>query len=154
MKRRKRQNSLDVSVFAIGSHENMSGNWGFMITQKQNSRGFTIIEVIVALVIVGVSITMFVRLLGNSAMLRGKINNYDERLEVAVTKAEQSFLGLVEFGFDLDNNKNIIQGKVEGRDVNWRLEDESVDGFSGYDRDVYLYTVSVDGVDISSVGLR
>ncbi len=107
-----------------------------------------------ALVIVGVSITMFVRLLGNSAMLRGKINNYDERLEVAVTKTEQSFLGLVEFGFDLDNNKNIIQGKVEGRDVNWRLEDESVDGFSGYDRDVYLYTVSVDGVDISSVGLR
>jgi prepilin-type N-terminal cleavage/methylation domain-containing protein len=125
-----------------------------MITQKQNSRGFTIIEVIVALVIVGVSITMFVRLLGNSAMLRGKINNYDERLEVAVTKTEQSFLGLVEFGFDLDNNKNIIQGKVEGRDINWRLEDESVDGFSGYDRDVYLYTVSVDGVDISSVGLR
>ncbi len=125
-----------------------------MVTQKQNNRGFTIIEVIVALVIVGVSITMFVRLLGNSAMLRGKINNYDERLEVAVTKTEQSFLGLVEFGFDLDNNKNIIQGKVEGRDVNWRLEDESVDGFSGYDRDVYLYTVSVDGVDISSVGLR
>jgi prepilin-type N-terminal cleavage/methylation domain-containing protein len=125
-----------------------------MVTQKQNNRGFTIIEVIVALVIVGVSITMFVRLLGNSAMLRGKINNYDERLEVAVTKAEQSFLGLVEFGFDLDNNKNIIQGKVEGRDINWRLEDESVDGFSGYDRDVYLYTVSVDGVDISSVGLR
>jgi prepilin-type N-terminal cleavage/methylation domain-containing protein len=122
--------------------------------QKQNNRGFTIIEVIVALVIVGVSITMFVRLLGNSAMLRGKINNYDERLEIAVTKAEQSFLGLIEAGFDLDNDKNIIQGKIEGREINWRLEDESVDGFSGYDRDVYFYTVSVDGVDISSVGLR
>ena len=122
--------------------------------QKQNDRGFTIIEVIVALVIVGVTITMFVRLLGNSAMLRGKINNYDERLEVAVTKAEQSFLGLIEFSFDLDNNKNIMQGKVEGRDINWHIEDESVDGFDGYDRDVYLYTVSVDGVDISSVGLR
>ncbi|MHC4321870.1 MAG: prepilin-type N-terminal cleavage/methylation domain-containing protein [Planctomycetota bacterium] len=122
--------------------------------QKQNNRGFTIIEVIVALVIVGVSITMFVRLLGNSAMLRGKINNYDEKLEIAVTKAEQSFLGLIEAGFDLDNDKNIIQGKIEGREINWRLEDESVDGFSGYDRDVYFYTVSVDGVDISSVGLR
>ncbi len=125
-----------------------------MITQKQNNRGFTIIEVIVALVIVGVSITMFVRLLGSSAMLRGKINDYDERLEVAVAKAEQSFLGLIEAGFDLDNDKNIIQGKIEGRDINWRLEDESVDGFSGYERDVYFYTVSVEGVDISSVGLR
>ena len=120
--------------------------------QKQNDRGFTIIEVIVALVIVGVTITMFVRLLGSSAMLRGKMNNYDERLEIAVTKSEQSFLGLIEAGFDLSNDKNVIQGKIEGRDINWRLEDKSVDGFSGSDRDVYFYTVSVDGVDISSVG--
>ena len=122
--------------------------------QKQNDRGFTIIEVIVALVIVGVTITMFVRLLGSSAMLRGKMNNYDERLEIAVTKSEQSFLGLMEAGFDLSNDKNVIQGKIEGRDINWRLEDKSVDGFSGYDRDVYSYTVSVGGVDISSVGFR
>ena len=122
--------------------------------QKQNDRGFTIIEVIVALVIVGVTITMFVRLLGSSAMLRGKMNNYDERLEIAVTKSEQSFLGLMEAGFDLSNDKNVIQGKIEGRNINWRLEDKSVDGFSGSDRDVYFYTVSVDGVDISSVGFR
>jgi prepilin-type N-terminal cleavage/methylation domain-containing protein len=132
----------------------MSGSNNNMITQKQNNRGFTIIEVIVALVIVGVSITMFVRLLGSSAMLRGKINEYDARLEVAVAKAELSFLGLVETGFDLDNNKNIIEGKIEGKDINWRLEEESIDGFSGYERDVYLYTVSVEGVDISSIGLR
>jgi prepilin-type N-terminal cleavage/methylation domain-containing protein len=125
-----------------------------MFKSKQNNRGFTIIEVIVALVIVGVSITMFVRLLGNSAMLRGKINDYDERMEIAVEKAEQSFLGLMEAGFDLDNDKNIIQGKIEERDINWRLEVESIDGFSGYERDVYFYTVSVEGVDISSVGIR
>lgn len=125
-----------------------------MFKDTQNNCGFTIIEVIVALVIVGVSITMFVRLLGNSAMLRGKLNDYDERLEIAVAKAEQSFLGLIEVGFDLDNDKNIIRGKIEGRDINWRIEDESIDGFSGYERDVYFYTVSVEGVDISSVGLR
>ncbi len=125
-----------------------------MFKSTQNNRGFTIIEVIVALVIVGVSITMFVRLLGSSAMLRGKINDYDERLEIAVAKTEQSFLGLIEVGFDLDNDKNIIQGKIEGRDINWRIEEESVDGFSGYERDVYFYTVSVEGVDISSVGIR
>ncbi len=125
-----------------------------MIKQKQNVRGFTIIEVIVALVIVGISVSIFVRLLGSSAMLRGKMNNYDERLEIAVTKTEQTFLGLIGPSFDLDNNKNIVQGKINGRDISWRVEDESVDGLSGYDRDVYLYKVSVDGVDISSVGLR
>ena len=125
-----------------------------MLKGTQNNRGFTIIEVIVALVIVGVSITIFVRLLGSSAMLRGKINDYDERLEIAVVKSEESFLGLLESGFDLDNDKNIIQGKIQGGDINWRIEDESIDGFSGYKKDVYFYTVSVEGVDISSVGLR
>lgn len=107
-----------------------------------------------ALIIVAVSITMFVRLLGSSAMLRGKMNDYDERLEIAVTKAEQSFLGLIDTGTDLDFEKNVITGKIEGKDINWRLEDESIDGFSGYERDVHLYTVSVEGIDISSVGLR
>jgi len=125
-----------------------------MVTQKQRNRGFTIIEVIVALVIVGVSITMFVRLLGNSAMLRGKINDYDERLEIAVSKAEQSFLGLIDGSSDLDNNTNTVKGKIDGRNINWRLVEEGVDGFSGYKRDVYFYTVTVDGVGISSVGLR
>ncbi len=138
-----------------GNTHNMLWRLGKIIMmQKKSYSGFTIIEVIVALVIVGVSITMFVRLLGNSAMLRGKINNYDERVEIAITKSEQSFLGLVETGFDLDNDKNVIQDKIEGRDINWRLEEERVDGFSGYERDVYFYTVSVEGVDISSVGLR
>ncbi len=125
-----------------------------MIKQKHNNRGFTIIEVIIALVIVGVSVTIFIRLLGSSAMLRGKVNNYDKRVEIAVTKAEQSFLGLIKTGFDLDNNKSIVRGKIEGRDINWRIEDEKVDGFSSFDRDVYFYSVSVDGVDFSSVGLR
>lgn len=122
--------------------------------KNQSDSGFTIIEIIVALVIVGVSVTIFVRLLGSSAMLRGKINNYDERMEIAVTKAEQSFLGLIGAGFDPGNSKNIVQGRIEDRGINWRLEDKNIDGFSGYERDVYLFYVSVDGVGISSVGLR
>ena len=83
-----------------------------MFKGTQNNRGFTIIEVIVALVIVGVTITMFVRLLGNSAMLRGKVNDYDERLEIAVVTAEQSFLGMIETGFALDDDKTIFKGNI------------------------------------------
>ncbi len=125
-----------------------------MVRQKQNYRGFTIIEIIVALVIVGVSITIFVRLLGNSAMLRGKINDYDERLNIAVTKSEESFLGLIDGGFNPDINENKVKGKIEEKNINWQLNEESAEGFNGYKRDVYFYTVTVDGVDISSVGLR
>ncbi len=126
-----------------------------MLKCKEKSGGFTILEVIVALVIVGVSITMFIGLLGHSAKIRSKVNDYDERLNIAITKAEHGFLGLVEGSSTvLDSDKNVIQGTIANTDINWRIEDESYDGFSGYERDVFLYTVSVEGIDISSVGFR
>ena len=125
-----------------------------MFKYKKNDNGFTILEVIVALVIVGVSITAFVRLLGNSSMLRVKVNDYDERLDVAILKAEQTFLGVIEDFSAQDNDKKVLRGKIADRDINWRIEGENDDSFSEHERGVYLYTVSVDGIDISSVGLR
>ena len=126
-----------------------------MLKCKGKNRGFTILEVIVALVIVGVSLTMFIGLLGHSAKLRSKVDDYDERLNIAITKAEHRFLGLVDGPATiLDNNKNVLQGRTDGTDISWRIEDKSFDGFSGYDRDVFLYNVSVEGIDISSVGFR
>lgn len=125
-----------------------------MFKHKQNDSGFTILEVIVALVIVGVSITTFVRLLGSSSMLRVKVNDHDERLEVAILKTEQTFLGVIE-GFSAeDDDKKVLKGKIADRDINWSIEGENDDSFSARERGVYLYTVTVDGVDISSVGLR
>ena len=126
-----------------------------MFNFKEKNRGFTILEVIVALVIVGVSITMFIGLLGHSAKLRSKVNDYDERLNIAITKAEHGFRGLVEGSSTVpDNDKSVLKGRITDTDINWQIVDESFDGFSGYERDVFLYTVSVDGIDISSVGFR
>ena len=125
-----------------------------MFKHKQNDSGFTILEVIVALVIVGVSVTTFVRLLGNSSMLRAKVNDYDERLDVAILKTEQTFLGVIKDFSVQDNDKKVLRGKIADRDINWRIEGENDDSFSEHERGVYLYTVSVDGIDISSVGLR
>ena len=125
-----------------------------MFKHKQNDSGFTILEVIVALVIVGVSVTTFVRLLGNSSMLRAKVNDYDERLDVAILKTEQTFLGTIKDFSAQDNDKDVLRGKIADRDINWRIEGENDDSFSEHERGVYLYTVTVDGIDISSVGLR
>ena len=126
-----------------------------MIKCEEKNRGFTILEVIVALVIVGVSITMFIGLLGHSAKLRSKVNDYDERLNIAITKAEHGFLGLVEGSSTVpDNDKSVFKGRITDTDINWQIVDESFDGFSGHERDVFLYTVSVEGIDISSVGFR
>ncbi len=126
-----------------------------MFKCKEENRGFTILEVIVALVIVGISVTMFIGLLGHSSKLRSKVNDYDQRLNIAITMAEQGFLGLIEGSVTvLDDDKKVLQGKTSGTDINWRIEDKSFDDFKEYDRDVFLYTVSVEGIDISSVGFR
>ena len=125
-----------------------------MLKHKQNDSGFTILEVIVALVIVGISITAFIRILGNSSMLRVKVNDYDERLDVAILKTEQTFLGIIEDVSAQDNGKNVLQGKIADKDISWRIESENDDSLGEHERGVYLYTVTVDGIDISSVGLR
>lgn len=126
-----------------------------MFIHKQNESGFTILEVIVALVIVGISVTMFVRLLGNSSMLRARVNEYDERLDIAISKTEQAFLGLLSGGSVQggDGNK-ILQGKIGDKDINWRVEEKNDNSFSQQEREVLFYTVSVDGIDISSVCIR
>ncbi len=125
-----------------------------MFKNKQNDRGFTILEVIISLVIVGISITMFVRLLGNSSMLRAKVNDYDDRLDVAISKTEQKFLGLLDNNSTQGDNERVLKGKTEDKGINWRIKEEKDGSFSKHDKDVYIYTVSVDGIDISSVALK
>ena len=125
-----------------------------MFKHKQNDRGFTILEVIVALVIVGISITVFVRILGNSSMLRVKANDYDERLDIAILKTEQTLLGVIDNVSAQGNGKNVLRGKIANRDINWQIESENDDSLGEHERGVYLYTVTVDGIDISSIGLR
>jgi hypothetical protein len=112
------------------------------------------LEVIISLVIVGISITMFVRLLGNSSMLRVKVNDYDDRLDVAISKTEQKFLGLLENNSTQGDNERVLMGKTSDKGINWRIEEEKDDRFSKHGKDVYIYTVSVEGIDISSVGIK
>jgi len=125
-----------------------------MFKNKQNDRGFTILEVIIALVIVSISMVMFVRLLGNSSMLRAKVNDYDERLDIAIMKTEQTFLGLLDGNSTQGNDERVLSGKTSDKGINWRIKEKKDASFSKQDKDVYIYTVTVDGIDISSVGIK
>ncbi len=125
-----------------------------MFKNKQNDRGFTILEVIIALVIVSISVVMIVKLLGNSSMLRAKVNDHDERLDIAITKTEQAFLGLLDNNSTQGDNERVLMGKTSDKGINWRIEEGKDDSFSKHNKVVYIYTVSVEGIDISSVGIK
>lgn len=122
--------------------------------RNNSPKGFTILEVIISLVIVGLSITVFIKLLGTSTMFRSKINDYDERYAVAITKVEQTFLGLSDGGNVQSGDKLIRQGKVEGKDISWQIVEEKDEELEGSNKDLYFFTVSVDGIEISSVALK
>lgn len=120
----------------------------------KNNKGFTILEVIISLVIVAISITAFIKLLGNSTMLRSKINEYDKRYFVAIAKTEETFLGL-QGGNDARSGDTLIrQGTTENEGISWQIVEEKDDISGGKNKDAYFYTVSVDGIEISSVALK
>lgn len=75
-------------------------------------KGFTILEVMVAMAIVGVSIGIFFSLVGNSLRLRGKIDDHTKSLLLARTKTEESFLGILGDRYRKLDEKRIYKDTV------------------------------------------
>ena len=131
---------------------------------RDTQTGFTILEVIVSLIIVAVALTTFIKLLGNSTLLRVKINDHHERLNVAVTKAEEAFLGLLDGSGAKGGDKNKWQGTIQDSGIRWRVEEEKDEGVEEKDekgnssasgaREIFFYTVFVEGVELSSIRIQ
>lgn len=122
--------------------------------ERKSDRGFTILEVIIALAIVAISLTAFIKLLGNSTMLRTKVNDYDDRYDVAIIKTEQAFLGLLDLNNDQGDDKKKWQGTTADSGINWIIEKGKDDDSEENNENVYFYTVFVDGIEVSSVGKK
>lgn len=87
-----------------------------------NKSGFTILEVMVALAIIGIAIGVFFSLIGNSSRLRGKIDRHSTLLLLARTKTEEAFLGI------LDQKQAVLGGKanfegVTKDGVQWKISE-------------------------------
>ncbi|HHT9108659.1 MAG TPA: type IV pilus modification PilV family protein [Candidatus Wunengus sp. YC64] len=82
--------------------------------------GFTILEVMVALAIVGISIGIFFGLIGNSSKLRGKIDEHTKLLLLARTKTEEAFLGILGKKYEKLNEEKTFEG-VTKDGVQWKV---------------------------------
>ncbi|TVM00318.1 MAG: hypothetical protein CV087_14395 [Candidatus Brocadia sp. WS118] len=105
-------------------------------TKIEGKKGFTILEVMVALAIVGISIGIFFSLIGNSARLREKIDRHAELLLLARTKTEEALLG-------------ILGKKHEKRDKEKTFEGVTKDGVQWKVSEVNKYKEAVDKIDFS-----
>lgn len=84
--------------------------------------GFTILEVMVALAIMGVSIGIFFGLVGNSSRLRGKIDEHTKLLLLARTKIEEAFLGILGKKYNKLNESKVFEG-VTKDGIPWKVSE-------------------------------
>lgn len=89
-------------------------------TKAENKNGFTILEVMVALAIVGISIGIFFSLIGNSSRLREKIDRHAELLLLARTKTEEALLGILEKKYEKGDKEKTFEG-VTKEGVQWKV---------------------------------
>ena len=88
--------------------------------KAEYENGFTILEVMVALAIVGISIGIFFGLIGNSSKLRGKIDEHTKLLLLARTKTEEAFLGILGKKYEKLNEEKTFEG-VTKDGVQWKV---------------------------------
>lgn len=89
-------------------------------SNARDKRGFTILEVMVALAIVGISIGIFFSLIGNSSRLREKIDRHAELLLLARTKTEEAFLGILGKKYEKGDKEKTLEGLTKDG-VQWKI---------------------------------
>ena len=88
--------------------------------EAENENGFTILEVMVALAIVGISIGIFFGLIGNSSKLRGKIDDHTKLVLFARTKTEEAFLGRLGKKHKKINEEKTFEGTTRDG-IQWKV---------------------------------
>lgn len=87
----------------------------------QNSlTGFTILEVMVALAIMAISLSIFFSLVGNSSKLRGRIDEHIRLVLLARTKTEEAFLGILGKSYTNMDEKKFFEGKTKNG-IPWKV---------------------------------
>jgi general secretion pathway protein I len=82
--------------------------------------GFTLLEVMVALAIMGVAVAIFFNIIGNSSKLRGRIDEHAAMVVLARTKTEEAFLGVLGDPNIVTTEKSSFEGTTKDG-VKWKV---------------------------------
>jgi len=88
------------------------------VPPEEGQAGYTIIEVLVSLAIVGICLTVFMGLIGSSLRLTARVEDHLRRAEQIRNQSEHFFLGLEEGDYSLVDNAKVWTGK-NNRGVPW-----------------------------------
>jgi len=113
--------------------------------EAEYKNGFTILEVMVAMAIIGISIGIFFGLIGNSSRLRGKIDEHSKWLLLARTKTEEAFLGILGKKYEKLNEEKTFEG-VTKDGVSWKVS--QVDKYKEARKKITMEALEEDESDI------
>ncbi|MEB2307831.1 MAG: type II secretion system protein [Candidatus Brocadiaceae bacterium] len=110
-------------------------------TKVKSKSGFTILEVMVALAIVGISIGIFFSLIANSSRLKEKIDRHAELLLLARTKTEEALLGILGKKYEKGDKEKTFEGTTKDG-VQWKVSE--VDEYEKARDAIDLYDKTTD----------
>ncbi len=116
-------------------------------TLSQGRSGFTLLEVIVALTIVGIAIGASLGILGNCFNFFQKVEGKSNKLTIARQVADEAYLGLLGKGSKREGEEKVWEGILAG--TPWKVVARPLKGES-YEN----YTVFVGGVKLSGIRLE
>lgn len=127
------------------------------------NNGFTMIEVMVALAIVGISLGVFISILGNSLRIRWKLEDHARDLIVARVAADKMRLGLVD-DFESSGTEDSTNVEIVPIEVTVRSGESDSESMSGGQSNVgqlvfddektsnliNFYKIIVGGIELST----
>ena len=122
-----------------------------------DKKGFTLLEVLVALAIFGISLCILIALIGNSLSLAGRAGSKILDLELAKEKIDSAVLGTLGDPVRQGRGQTLWTGITEAGQ-GWEVEalpwdplDEGKGGESG-DADWFVYEVRIGNLTLSTLG--
>lgn len=131
----------------------MRATFRFRDWRLTDKRGFTLLEVLVGLAIVGLSLGVLLNLIAGSLRLATRTELASKKLTLAESKAEEAMLGLLGDKYTKKGKDKVWQGSTD-RNIAWKVREHVFTGDRDKEQTVTLalsYNVSVEGIDISSV---
>ena len=141
------------SEFRVQSSEFRENTPNSELPTPNSKMGFTLLEVIVALAIVGISLGVYMSLIGTSFRLKGKVDDHAKKVLVAIQKAEEAHLGLLGDKRTLGDSRRVWEGVTEDGTA-WKVVENDKKDIEERNKPVegiVFYDVVAGGVNISSI---
>lgn len=114
-----------------------------------SSRGFTLLEVLVGMALMGMCVAVLLSLVADNLRLTRKLKGRNKELFLAINKTEEAYLGILGDEFEKVGNKKVWRG-LSKNGVPWKVVEET----SKESKEILLYNINLVGLKLQGVRIQ